>query len=128
MQMTNVQMNVLFMENDKKNVILELTFSFALKIIKYVEDLEDAKKFVIAKQLLRSGTSIGANVREAQSAESKSDFIHKIKIAEKEAEESEYWLLLCQHSKNYPFSPTLIEEIVSIKKILSKIITSSKKN
>ncbi len=114
------------MENDKKNVILDLTFNFALKIIEYVETLEAAKKFVIAKQLLRSGTSIGANVREAQGAESKSDFIHKIKIAEKEAEETEYWLLLCQHSKNYPFYPSLIEEIVSIKKVLAKIIITSK--
>ena len=70
--------------NRGKNVIVELSFEFALKIISYVELLEKNRKYVIAKQLLRSGTSIGANVREAQNAESKADFIHKLKIAAKE--------------------------------------------
>ncbi len=112
---------------DKKNVILELTFNFALKIIEYIEILEESKKFVVAKQLLRSGTSIGSNVKEAQSAESKADFIHKMKVAEKEAEETEYWLLLCKQSKNYPFISSLIEDLILIKKVLAKIIISSKK-
>src|SRR4051794_33810423 len=79
--------------NKEKNLIVELSFEFALKIIKYVEILEQDKKFVIARQLLRSGTSIGANIREAQNAESKTDFIHKMKIGCKEADETEYWLL-----------------------------------
>jgi four helix bundle protein len=83
------------MRNDKQNVIVEKTFSFALKVIEFCEILEEKKKYVIARQLLKSGTSIGANVREAQNAESKADFIHKIKIAAKEADETEYWLLLC---------------------------------
>ena len=77
--------------NKEKNLIVELSFEFALKIIKYVEVLEQDKKFVIARQLLRSGTSIGANIREAQNAESKPDFIHKMKVACKEADETEYW-------------------------------------
>jgi four helix bundle protein len=85
------------------NVIVDLSFKFALNIISFVETLEQNKRFVIANQLLKSGTSIGANVREAQNAESKIDFIHKLKIAAKEADETEYWLLLCQNSKNYPF-------------------------
>ena len=80
--------------NKNKNLIVDLTFEFALKIIKYVELLERNRKYVIARQLLRSGTSIGANVREAQNAESKADFIHKFKIAAKESDETEYWLLL----------------------------------
>ncbi len=88
------------MRNDKENVIVKLSFEFALQIIDFVEKLESNRKFVIANQLLKSGTSIGANVREAQNAESKADFIHKLKIAAKEADESEYWLLLCQFSKN----------------------------
>jgi four helix bundle protein len=83
------------MRNDKENVIVKLSFEFALQIIDFVEKLESNRKFVIANQLLKSGTSIGANVREAQNAESKADFIHKLKIAAKEADESEYWLLLC---------------------------------
>ncbi len=114
------------MEQNKENIILTKTFDFALAIIEYCELLEANKKYVIAKQLLKSGTSIGANIREAQSAESKVDFIHKVKIAEKEAEETDYWLLLCKYSKNYPECDGLLEQLVIIKKILSKIITSSK--
>ena len=113
---------------EKKNLILELTFNFALDIIEFCEKLESKKKYVIAKQLLRSGTSIGANVRESQHAESKADFIHKLKVAEKEANETEYWLLLCKHAKNYLFEESLVEKLTSIQKILSKIITSSKSN
>ena len=67
------------MRNDKENLIVDLTLKFALEIIQYAENLEVNKKFVISRQLLKSGTSIGANVREAQNAESKVDFIHKIK-------------------------------------------------
>ncbi|MFA6925210.1 MAG: four helix bundle protein [Bacteroidales bacterium] len=113
---------------EKENIILKLTFEFALDIIKYSEFLENKKKFVIAKQILKSGTSIGANVREAQSAESNSDFIHKIKIAAKEAKETEYWLLLCNASENYPSNDGLIEKINVINKIFSKIISTSKNN
>ena len=80
------------MRNDKENLIVDLTFDFALEIIEYCEKLEELRKYVIARQLLKSGTSIGANVNEAQNAESKSDFIHKLKIAAKEADETKYWL------------------------------------
>ena len=74
------------MRNDKDNIIVKKSFDFALDIIKFCELLEENKKFIVARQLLRSGTSVGANVREAQNAESKSDFIYKIKIAIKEAD------------------------------------------
>lgn len=114
--------------NKEKNLIVELTFSFAIRIIKYVEELERRKKFVIARQLLKSGTSIGANVREAQNAESKIDFIHKMKIAAKEADETEYWLLLCKESEEYPDCDDLLNDCISIAKVLSKIIDSSKSN
>ena len=87
------------MRNDKDNVIVNKTIDFSLAIINYCEVLEQNKKFVIAKQLLRSATSIGANVFEAQNAESKADFIHKIKIAAKEASETLYWLILCERSE-----------------------------
>ncbi|MCX6266262.1 MAG: four helix bundle protein, partial [Bacteroidetes bacterium] len=70
----------------------------------------------------------GANIREAQNAESKPDFIHKLKIAAKEADETEYWLLLCKHSQSYPSPEQLIEKIISLKKLLSKIISTSKKS
>ena len=83
-------------ESSKSNLIVDLTLEFAIEVVKYCEVLESNKKYVIARQLLRSGTSIGASVREAQNAESKPDFIHKFKIAAKEAEETEYWLLICK--------------------------------
>jgi four helix bundle protein len=114
------------MRNDKQNVIVEKTFSFALKVIEFCEILEENKKYVIAKQLLKSGTSIGANVREAQNAESKADFIHKIKIAAKEADETEYWLLLCQLAPVYPKNEELLQNAKEIIKILAKIISTSK--
>jgi four helix bundle protein len=114
------------MRNDKKNIIVEKSFQFALKIVLYCELLEDRKKFVLSRQLLRSGTSIGANVREAQNAESKADFIHKIKLAAKEADETEYWLLICKNSPSYPFNDELLRDIQELIKILSKIISTSK--
>jgi four helix bundle protein len=110
------------------NKIVDLTFAFSLKIITFTELLEEKRKFAIANQLLRSGTSIGANIREAQNCESKADFIHKFKIAAKEAEETEYWLLLCQHSENYPFDSQLLEGIKDIQRIINSIINSSKAN
>lgn len=108
------------------NLIVELSFAFAIKVIKYVEELELNQKFVIARQLLKSGTSIGANVREAQNAESKADFIHKMKIAAKETDETEYWLLICKASEGYPCCNELLNDCKSLVKILSKIISSSK--
>lgn len=89
-------------KEEKTNVILDLTIDFSLKIISYAELLEKERKFVVANQLLKSGTSIGANVWEAQSAESKVDFIHKLKITNKEAYETEYWIKLCQLAESYP--------------------------
>lgn len=110
----------------EENLIIKFTLDFAISTIEYFELLEINKKFIIANQLHRSGTSIGANVREAQNAESKADFFHKIKIALKEVEETEYWIELCTISKNYPNPDNLSESILSIKKILSKIIITSK--
>jgi four helix bundle protein len=110
----------------KENVIINLTFRFALDIIKYCEDLQVNRKYVIANQLLKSGTSIGANIREAQNAESKADFIHKFKIAAKEIEETIYWLELCKFSENYPNVDTHLEQINNISRIVNKIIITSK--
>ncbi len=114
------------MRNDKHNVIVNKSVDFSLTIIKYCEVLEQYKKFVIARQLLRSSTSIGANVFEAQNAESKADFIHKMKIAAKEASETLYWLILCEKSEDHRFSNKYSEDLNEIIKILSKIISSAK--
>jgi four helix bundle protein len=111
---------------DAPNLIVELTLEFSLEIIKFTEELEKIKKFNLANQLFKSGTSIGANVNEAQSCESRSDFIHKIKIAAKEAEETKYWLTLCARAESYPEPTGLIEKVQVIIKILNKIIVTSK--
>ena len=97
-------------------------------VVEYCEQLEADRKYIIARQLLKSGTSIGANAMEAQNAESKADFIHKMKIAAKEGEESQYWLWLCQYSKNFPDCTLLQLKLEEINKVLGKIISSSKIN
>lgn len=108
------------------NLILDKSISFSLAIIEYCEKLQDIRKYVISNQLLRSATSIGANVREAQNAESKADFIHKFKIAAKEADETEYWLILCSESINYPDCDYLIKQLQELLRIINKIIATSK--
>lgn len=85
----------------KENIIKLKSFDFALRIVKVYQYLiAERKEFVLSKQLLRSGTSIGALVRESEHAESKADFIHKLSIALKEANETEYWIELLYKS-NY---------------------------
>lgn len=116
------------MDTRKENIIVKLTFEFALEIVALSEILEESRKYVIARQILKSGTSIGANVREAQNAESKHDFIHKMKIALKEVDETQYWLDIMLHSENYPDTTLLKEKINSIEKVLTKIVSSSKTN
>ena len=111
---------------EKRNEILELSFEFAVDIIEFSELLEDHKKYIVARQLLKSGTSVGANVRESQNCESSADFVHKLKIAAKEADETEYWLLLCERAKKYPYNPILMTKLISIKKLLSSIISKMK--
>lgn len=113
----------------EKVTVKDKSFKFAIEIIQLYKELVEKHEFVISKQILRSGTSIGANVQEAQQAQSKADFIHKMSIALKEAQETNYWLLLFQESKlvdfNYSHYITLSEEII---KMLTSIIKTSKKN
>lgn len=111
----------------RENIIVKKTLTFAVQIIEYCEHLESKKKFVIAIQLLKSGTSIGANIREAQNSKSLSDFIHKFKIAVKEIDETEYWLELCELSNNYPSTGNLKAELNEIMLISNKIISNAKK-
>jgi four helix bundle protein len=109
-----------------QNAILKLSFDFSLKVIDYCERLESTRKFVVSNQLLRSGTSICANAMEAQNAESKADFIHKMKVAAKEADETQYWLMLCDNSQGYPDCKDLIVKLQEIQKVLNKILSSLK--
>jgi four helix bundle protein len=115
------------LRDDKENIIVNLTFEFALDIISFSEELRKMNKYEMASQIFRSGTSIGANIREAQNAESKADFVHKFKIAAKEADELEYWLELCDKSDHYPNTKELSEKLKPIIRVISKIISSSKK-
>ena len=110
------------------NLIVKLTFEFSLLIMAYTEKLHAQRQYAMANQLFRSGTSIGANIREAQGAESRADFIHKCKIAAKEAEEADYWLSLCQHAPSYENPGALLTQLLSIRKVLSKIISSSRQH
>jgi len=111
----------------EQNLILKLSFEFSLLVIEFCERLEKERKYVIARQLLRAGTSIGANSMEAQNSESKADFIHKFKIAAKEGGETLYWLLLCDLSKSYPDCKDLLSKVQELNKIISKIISSAKR-
>lgn len=83
----------------KSNIILDKSFDFALAIIEVYKKMRKEKEFVLSKQLLKSGTSIGANVNEATAGQSKKDFIAKMAIASKEARETNYWLRLIQASE-----------------------------
>ncbi|WP_457592299.1 four helix bundle protein [Hydrogenimonas sp.] len=116
---------------DEKNEIASLSFRFAVRIVKLYKFLtEDGGEFILSKQLLRSGTSIGANVAEAQSAQSKKDFISKMSIAQKEARESNYWIQLLLETGYLPKKSdkvkSLQNDLESIVRLLSAIIISSK--
>jgi four helix bundle protein len=110
----------------KENIILERSFDFALSIITLYQQLVSNKEYVLSKQLLRSGTSIGANIEEATAAISKRDFIAKMSIASKEARETRYWLLLLQKSQIVKSDFTAyINEINQIINILTAIVKTS---
>ncbi|WP_199250870.1 MULTISPECIES: four helix bundle protein [unclassified Flavobacterium] len=115
----------------RDNVIKTKSFLFALEIIKISKSLmENKREYVLSKQVLRSGTSIGAMVRESEHAESKNDFIHKLSIALKEANETEYWLLLLRESQYLTPDETenILKSILEIIKLLTSIIKTSKTN
>ena len=115
----------------KQSTIRNKSFDFAVRIVKVYQHLTDVKReFVLSKQLLRSGTAIGALVKEAEQAESKPDFIHKLNIALKEASETEYWLELLEKT-NYlteqEFS-SLYKDCVELLKLLTAIIKTTRNN
>jgi four helix bundle protein len=111
------------------NIIQDLSFSFALRVVKFYKHLTEKKKvYVLSKQILRSGTSIGANVRESIHAQSSADFINKLSIALKEADETEYWLELLNASDiidDVEFK-SMSDDVKQIIGTLVKIIKSKK--
>ncbi|WP_291114335.1 four helix bundle protein [Flavobacterium sp. UBA6135] len=113
----------------KENIIVTKSFDFALVIIELYKQLAEQKEFVISKQLLRSGTSIGANVQEATAAISKKDFTAKMSISSKEARETKYWLQLLDRSKLVDLDYSkLIDDVDQLINILTAIVKSSQKN
>lgn len=110
----------------KENIILEKSFQFALQIIETYKNLNNSNEYILSKQLLKSGTSIGANVREASAAQTKKDFVAKMSIASEEARETKYWLELLQESKIVTNDYTdLLNQNDEIIKILTKIVKTS---
>lgn len=117
------------MEN-KENVLKQKSYKFALRIIKLYRHLcSSHKEYVLSKQILRAGTSIGANITEGNQAQSKADFVHKLSIALKEAFETEYWLCLLRDSKylTKAQSESLIEDCNEIQRILTASVKTAKK-
>lgn len=113
----------------KKSIVKDKSFDFSLLIIELFKLLQQNKEYVISKQLLRSGTSIGANVCEALAGESRADFVHKMAIASKEARETIYWLELLQKSQYIVYDYTThIQDCTSLVKMLTNIVHTSKTN
>ncbi len=114
----------------QNNVVKKKSFAFAVRVVNLYKYLAAEKKeFVLSKQLLRSGTAIGALVREAEQAESKLDFIHKLAIALKEANETEYWVLLLQETEYLTAkeAESILSDNTELLKLLTSIINATKK-
>lgn len=113
----------------KKSIIVEKTFYFSKRISKCCDLLRDKREFVIADQLMKSGTSIGANVVEGEYAQSKKDFLSKMNIALKESKETEYWINLVKNTRNYEGDwDLLLTDCVEIIKILHSIVKTTRDN
>lgn len=113
---------------ERKNIIKEKSFAFAIEVVNLYKVLAEKKEFVLSRQMLRSGTSIGANVREAEHAQSKADFIHKLSISLKEANETEYWLDLLYETKYLSEIDFLNikPKITELLRLLTSIVKTSK--
>jgi len=117
------------MSTKKPNIIKEKTYKFALDIIKIYQQMIKQNEFILSKQLVRSGTSIGANIEEATAAQSRKDFISKMSISSKEAREANYWLRLLRDSNlcdGIDYSE-LIKESEEIIRILTSIVKTTQK-
>lgn len=113
-----------------KNIVKEMSYSFSIRIVKLFKYLQEEKKeFVLSKQILKSGTSIGANIEEANSAQSKKDFIAKIQISLKEAKETHYWIRLLRDTSylEEKLATSLLNDCNSIISVLTSILKTSKK-
>jgi four helix bundle protein len=114
------------MEYKNESILTEKSFKFAVKIVETCKNLTSQNEHVLSRQLLRSGTSIGANCEEAQAAQSRKDFVAKLSIAAKEARETRYWLRLLSESNYLSVDNTIGNECEELLKILSKILITTK--
>ena len=113
----------------KDSIVKQKSFQFSLKIIEFYKRLNEEKEFIISKQLLKSGTSIGANIEEALAGQSKRDFIAKMAIASKEARETRYWLQLLKESDLTTINvEKLLIDIEELIKLLTAIVKTSQQN
>ncbi len=113
-------------EKSKKSPLREKSYAFAIKIVKLCQKLvSDKKEFVLSKQLLKSGTAIGALIRESEFAASKADFINKLTVSLKEANETEYWLMLL-HDTGYIFKQEFSELQSECKELIAMLVSSIK--
>lgn len=113
----------------KQNLILDKSFEFAIEIVNlYKQLLAERKEYVLSKQLLRSGTSIGANVKEAVVSQSRKEFLAKLNISLKEANETEYWLQLLHQTGYLADISDILDECHSLIRILTSIIKSTNNN
>ena len=113
----------------KDNLIQNLTFDFSLKIIQLYRNLTQKNEFVLSKQLLRSGTSVGANVEEAIAAVSRKEFINKLYIALKEARETKYWIRILDRSQLVVFDYSeYLKDVEIIVNVLTKIIKTAQQS
>lgn len=113
------------MRNDhSKDAIIQHSIEFSLMVIKYVEELEHKNKHVLANQVLRSATAIGANIIGARSSETEKDFINRMKEADKAAHDTWYWFYLCEQSEGYGFDKKLATKLDELMKLISAVVLS----
>ena len=117
----------------RENIVLDKSFDFAVRVVKLYEYLKaDKSEYVLSKQLVRSGTSIGANINEAQEGQSKKDFVAKMSIASKEARESKYWIRLLIKTEYLSIedqhTSSLLNEIDELVRLLTSIVKTSQGN
>ena len=115
----------------KENILKDKSYKFALRVVKLYQYLADERKeFVMSKQILRSGTSIGANIEEANQAQSKSDFVHKLSISQKESFETHYWIRILRDGNflSEKLANSLLEDCEEIRKLITSSIKTAKLN
>lgn len=115
-------------QKKKDNLILQLSFELAISVVDFCAQLDSQRKWTFSNQILSAGLALGANIRAAHSAEGKADFIHKLKVAAKEAEQLEFYMEVCHASEHLPANDRLLDQLQTISSILNTIITTAKSN